>query len=436
MKACVLTWGCQLNQHRSEELEGVLVGDGYTIVTDPAHADVVILNTCMVRQRAEEKAQGRLGELSGRRSNGRPLIGVGGCMAQGRAESLAETCPQADFVFGTRNLAEVPLLVRRAAQGERAISVPAPGRDGTRLPVRRQSSFQAFVAVSEGCSQRCAYCVVPVARGPLRSRPPQEVEQDLSELADRGYQEVTLLGQNVDAYGSDNPGQESFAQLLRRAARAGIPRVRFTSSHPAYITPEVLETMGAEPAVCEHLHLAVQSGSDAVLAAMGRGYSRERLERIVDLARRTVPGINLTTDIIVGFPRETESDFRSTLALLQEVKFGTVFAACYSPRPHTKAAQWPDSLSDEEKRERLEEVLEVARSSALELHSRRVGFREEVLVEGQLAAKGLCHGKTRDFRTVLFPGEPERLRGSMATVRINEAFPGGMRGDVESGEEE
>ncbi len=432
MKACVLTWGCQLNQHRSEELEGVLAGEGYTIVADPAHADVVILNTCLVRDRAEQKAQGRLAQLAGLRNNGRPLIGVGGCMAQGRAGSLPRTFPQADFVFGTRNLAEVPALVQRAAGGERAVSIPAPGRDGRRLPLRRRSGFQAYVAVSEGCSLRCAYCVVPFVRGPLRSRPPEEIQRELADLAEHGYREVTLLGQNVDAYGSDRPGRENFAQLLQCAARAGIPRVRFTSSHPAYITRDVLETMAAEPAICEHLHLAVQSGSDAVLKAMGRGYSRDRLEELVELARRTVPGINLTTDVIVGFPGESESDFRSTLSLLKEVQFGTVFAACYSPRPHTEAAEWPDTVPEEAKRDRLARVLSVSRRSALELHERRVGRLEEVLVEGRLAEKNLCYGKTRDFRTVFFPGDVESLLGRMVSVHISEAFPGGMRGSIQS----
>ncbi|MFO8034431.1 MAG: tRNA (N6-isopentenyl adenosine(37)-C2)-methylthiotransferase MiaB [Candidatus Bipolaricaulota bacterium] len=434
MKACVLTWGCQLNQHRSEELEGVLAREGYTIVAKPDQADVVILNTCMVRGRAEEKAQGRLAQLAGQRRNGRPLIGVGGCMMQGRAEAPFAACPQAEFVFGTKNLEEVPVLVAQAARGERAVSIPAPGRDSQPLPVRRRNPFQAYVAVSEGCSLHCSYCVVPFVRGPLRSRPSEDIYRELADLAAQSYQEVTLLGQNVDAYGTDKAGQASFSQLLRGAARTGIPRVRFTSSHPAYITGEVLQAMAEEPAVCEHLHLAVQSGSDSVLQAMSRGYSRASLEEILGLARRTVPGLNLTTDVIVGFPGESENDFRDTLSLLEEAQFGTVYAASYSPRPHTPAAQCTDSVPADVKRQRLERVLSVARRTALELHRSRVGRQVEVLVEGYLPEKGMCRGKTQDFRTVLFPGDPHSLLGELVTVRITEGYAGGMRGQLDKGE--
>ncbi len=435
MKACVLTWGCQLNQHRSEELEGVLVQEGYAIVDSPREADVVILNTCMVRARAEQKAQGRLAQLAGMRSNGRPILGVGGCMPQGHAENPWESCPQADFVFGTRNLSDVPQLVRRAVSGERPVSVPSPGRDGLTLPVRRRSHFQAYVAISEGCSLECAYCVVPFVRGPLRSRPVRRVLEELHRLAEQGYREVTILGQNVDAYGRDDrSGHPTFAELLRRAAKVGIPRVRFTSSHPAFIDSDVLQAMRDEPAICEHLHLAVQSGSDSVLKAMGRGHSRAQLEEILALAVRTVPGVNLTTDVIVGFPGESEADFCATLSLLEEVKFGTVYAACYSPRPHTRAAAWPDSVPGETKRQRLERVLDLSRRIALDMHKQRVGQLVEVLVEGYLPQKDLCYGKTRDFRTVLFPGDPDSLRGQLVPVRITEGLTGGMRGLLEQGE--
>lgn len=354
-------------------------------------------------------------------------------MAQGYADNPLVAFPQADFVFGTRNLAQVPALIDQAQTGKCAVSIPPPGRDGQRLPVHRRSPFQAYVAVSEGCSLRCSYCVVPHVRGSLRSRSPQEIAEDLCRLAQGGCQEVTLLGQNVDAYGSDMLGSVDFADLLRLAADTGIPRVRFTSSHPGFITPSVLRVMAEEPAVCEHLHLAVQSGSDAVLKRMRRGHTRAQLEQLIELARAAVPGINLTTDVIVGFPGETESDFRRTLSLLKEARFGTVYAARYSPRPHTPAADWADSVPEEVKKERLQRVLGIARATALELHTNQIGQKVEVLVEGTFPDKGLCYGKTRAFRTVLFPGDADALRGKLVNVFVSEGFAGGMRGHLEQG---
>lgn len=430
MKVSVLTWGCQLNQHRSEEIEGVLAREGYSFVDQPEDADVVVFNTCMVRGKAEEKVAGRLAQLAGVRRHGRPLLGVGGCMAQGRGTEVFKTCPAADFVFGTGNLAELPSLINRALAGERPVSLPNPGRNGEPLPMRRRSPTQAYVAVSDGCSHACAYCVVPFVRGPLRSRPLLDINEELLSLAQKGYKEVTLLGQNVDAYGVDRSGTSRFPELLRRAAQAGIPRVRFTSSHPAYISSAVLEVMADESAICEHLHLAVQSGSDAVLRAMGRGHTRAQLDETLRMARRHIPGINLTTDVIVGFPGETEADFEETMELLEEGKFGTVYAAVYSPRPHTRAAQQHDDVPRSVKRQRLEDVLCLARRTGLACHERYVGQSQEVLVEGYLPSKDLYYGKTRDFRTVLFPGKPAMM-GAFVAVHVTEARSGGMRGFVE-----
>lgn len=430
MKACVLTWGCQLNQHRSEEIEGVLAREGYTLVEDPEGADVVVFNTCMVRGRAEEKVAGRMAQLAGVRRNGRPLLGLGGCMAQGRGAKVLELCPAADFVFGTGNLAELPSLITQSLAGKRPVCVPAPGRNGEALPIRRRSAHQAYVAVSDGCSHSCAYCVVPFVRGPLRSRPLSDVREELLALTEQGYKEVTLLGQNVDAYGIDLSGTSRFPELLRCAAKVGIPRVRFTSSHPAYISDAVLETMGEEPTICEHLHLAIQSGSDAVLRAMGRGHTRAQLDEILTMARRRIPQINLTTDVIVGFPGETDADFEETLNLLKQGAFGTVYAAAYSPRPHTRAAQRSDDVPEATKRARLERVLALARRTALDRHAQYVGRSVEVLVAGYLPGKELYHGKTRDFHTVLFPGKPAMM-GAFLTVHVTEARTGGMRGFAE-----
>ena len=427
MKACVLTWGCQLNVHRSEEIEGVLERAGYLLVDRPEEADVVILNTCMVRQRAEDKVIGRVGELSRLKGRG-TLIGVGGCMAQGRKEELFRLAPAVDFAFGTADIARLPELIQRAQAGERPAHFPEPlGLE--ELPVRRRSPFQAYVTVAEGCSHSCSYCIVPFVRGPLRSRPLAEVLAELKELAAAGYQEVTLLGQNVDAYGRDLRDGTDFAALLRAVAGIPIPRVRFTSSHPAYMTEDTIAAIAEGANICEHVHLAVQSGSDRILRAMRRGYTRERFLRIVERLRRAVPGVNVTTDVIVGFPGETEADFEATLSLIREVGFGTVYVAAYSPRPYTRAAVLPDSIPREEKARRLAEVLSLTRRIAHQLHRSRIGEEVEVLVEGYLPEKGLYHGKTRDFRTVLFPGE-EGLVGKLIAVRVEGATPGAMLGQV------
>lgn len=428
MRVCVLTWGCQLNHHKSEEIAGVLAAAGYALVDRPEEADVVLLNTCMVRQKSEDKAVSRVQELR-RLKRERPLlIGVGGCMAQGRGEKILEICKGADFAFGTVGLRFLPELIERARRGERLAHLPEPG-ELERLPVRRTRPFQAYVTLAEGCSHACAYCVIPRVRGPLRSRPMPEVLAELWELAERGYKEVTLLGQNVDAYGQDLRDGTSFARLLRAVGKIPIPRVRFTSSHPAYMTEEVIAAIAEEANICEHVHLAVQSGSDRILKAMRRGYTREGFLRLVERIKRAVPGVNLTTDVIVGFPGEEEEDFAATLSLIEEVRFGTVYVAAYSPRPNTPAEPLGDPVPPAEKARRLQEVLNLTRRIALELHRERLGSTVEILVEEHLPEKGLVLGKTRDFRTVLAPGGPE-LVGQFVEVEVQGATPAALLGAV------
>lgn len=428
MKVCVLTWGCQLNEHKSEEIAGVLAQAGHALVDDPADADVILLNTCMVRQRSEDKVVGRVGELQRLRRTRPRVVGVGGCMAQGRGGETLRICPGADFAFGTAGIADLPALIARACAGERFACLPSPN-GLERLPARRRSPFQAYVTVAEGCSHSCAYCVVPQVRGPLRSRPLPEVLAELADLARSGYREVTLLGQNVDAYGLDLKDGTSFAQLLRAASDVPIPRVRFTTSHPAYMTDAVIAAIAHGGTVCEHVHLAVQSGSDRILAAMGRGYTRACFLSLVNRLREGVPGVNVTTDVIVGFPGETEQDFQATLSLIEEAGFGTVYAAAYSPRPGTRAAELPDSVPGAEKARRLAAVLALSRRVALSLHQSRIGTTVEALVEALLPDKERLVGKTRDFRTVLFPGDPAMI-GRFVTVEIEGATAGSLSGRV------
>ncbi len=350
-------------------------------------------------------------------------------MAQGRGEGILDLLPGADFAFGTSHLLELPSLIARARAGERLASLPNP--NGLEpLPCVRRSPFQAYVTIAEGCSHVCAYCVVPQVRGPLRSRPMAEVLAELRDLAQAGYQEATLLGQNVDAYGRDLGDGTSFARLLRAAREVPIPRIRFTTSHPAYMTDEVIAALASGGNLCPHVHLAVQSGSDRVLAAMNRGYTREGFLALVRRLREAIPGVNVTTDVIVGFPGETEEDFAFTLSLIDEAQFGTVYAAMYSPRPGTRAARMPDDVPPEEKARRLERVLAATRRIALQLHQARLGTAAEVLVEAFLREKGRLVGKTRDFRTVLFPGDPAMI-GRTAMVKIEKATAGALHGRLE-----
>lgn len=428
MKVCILTWGCQLNEHRSEEMAGVLERAGHVIVDRPEEAELAILNTCMVRGRAEEKAVGRAGELERLRRKRSLLIGVGGCMAQGRKEEVFRIFPGANFYFGTSGISELPGLIDRARAGERPALFPDP-QGYEHLPIRRKSDFRAYVTIAEGCSNFCAYCIVPFVRGPLRSRPLSWVLDELWALANAGYREVTLLGQNVDAYGHDLRDGTDFARLLRAAAAIPIPRIRFTSSHPAYMTDAAISAIAEGKNICEHVHLAVQSGSDRILSAMGRGYDREGFLALARRIRDRVPGVNLTTDVIVGFPGEGEEDFRATLSLIEEVRFGTVYVAAYSPRPYTRAGRLPDSVTPQEKQQRLSGVLALSRRISQELNRERIGKRLEVLVEGYLPAKGMLHGKTRDHRTVLFPGDVGMI-GKMVEVEVEEATSGAMVGAV------
>lgn len=428
MRVHILTWGCQLNHHKTEEMAGVLRTAGYTVVDKPEEADVILLNTCMVRQKSEDKVVGRVAELARLKRTRPVLIGIGGCMPQGRGKEIFSLCPGADFAFGTSGLRFLPELIERARCGERVLYLPEPV-EIERLPISRKSAVQAFVTIAEGCSHSCAYCVIPKVRGPLRSRPKKEIIAELWEPAEKGYREVTLLGHNVDAYGLDLRDGSSFAGLLRAVGKIPIARVRFTSSHPAYMTEEVIAAIAEEKNICEHVHLAVQSGSDKILQAMRRGYTREKFLTVVERLRQAVPGVNITTDVIVGFPGEEDEDFAATLSLIEEARFGTVYVAAYSPRPGTPAEPLGDPISSAEKARRLQEVLELARKIALEIHRARIGSTAEVLVEEYLPEKGMVMGKTREFRTVLARGGPELL-GKLVEVEISMGTPAALLGGI------
>jgi len=413
-----------MNLHQSEGIRGVFRRAGYTLVDSIAEADVVLFNGCMVRQKAEEKVYGRIGAVVEEKRRRRLILGVGGCLGQIHGDLLLKRFSAVDFVFGSNGHVALPSLVESVLAGERPV-VMGDGCGIDEGPFVRFSRVSAMVTISEGCSNFCSYCIVPFARGPLRSREPDRIVREVEEAFSSGYREVLLLGQNVDSYGRDRPEYGDFASLLDRVAATGIERIRFTSSHPADMTDRVLEAIASHRNVCRHLHLACQSGSDRILEAMRRGYTRERFVSIVRAAREIVPGINVTTDIIVGFPGETEEDFARTIDLLEECRFGSVFVAMYSPRPLTESGRLPDDVPSEVKRERLGRVLDLQRRIALEENERFIGREVEVLIEGE-ARGGAVYGRADDHRTVVAAGD--LAVGDLATVRIEAASPPSLFG--------
>lgn len=432
----IFTWGCQMNEHKSEGMAGVLTQAGYRPADDLAHADIVLFNTCMVREKPVAKLYSEAGKIAMlKEAKPHLLLGVGGCVAQALKEKLFKRSPGVDFVFGSSNISELPRLVERA-RGERALGRPGwvmavdkiPDRL-EELPYLHSSRFQARVTITEGCSNFCSFCVVPYTTGLLRSRLPGDIISEVAALAEQNHKEVQLLGQNVDSYGKDLKDPEiTFANLLRALTQIPIPRIRFTSSHPQDITDDVIAVMGEENNICEHLHMAVQSGSDSVLEAMRRGYTKERFLQLVRDLQANVPGVNITTDIIVGFPTETEADFQETVDLVRRARFGGAFIFKYSPRPATVAFyKYRDIVPPEEKQRRLEILLNLQKQITAEENRRRVGQTVEVLVEGPARHAGLFMGKTRDHKTVVFSA-PEDLTGELVAIKVTEASVAGLMG--------
>jgi tRNA-2-methylthio-N6-dimethylallyladenosine synthase len=387
----VRTFGCQMNEHDSQRAAGLLEAVGYRPAADPDTADLVLLNTCAVRENADERLYGTLGHLKAikdeRRSGGGDLtIVVGGCLAQKDGATLAARAPWVDVVYGTHNLGNLPMLLERADADHLPVVELLETLEvfPSALPARRGVRHHAWVAISVGCDNSCSFCIVPALRGPERSRPVAEVLAEVRGLVDDDVVEVTLLGQNVNSYGRDLGGRALFASLLEALGEVeGLERVRFTSPHPHDFTLDVLEVMAATANVMPHLHLPLQSGSDAVLRAMRRSYRRERYLELVARTREMMPHAALTTDIIVGFPGETEEDFLATLAVVDEVRFDQAFTFQYSPRPGTDAALMVDRFVDpDDVAHRYRRLEERVRAHSLAAHRRLVGTSQELLVEG------------------------------------------------------
>ncbi len=431
-----------MNEHDSERLAGLLVAEGLTPAAAMEEADVVVLNTCCIRENADQRLYGTLGRLK-ELVDAKPglQIAVGGCLAQKDRERIQEKVGWVDVVFGTHNLASAPGLLRRArAEGPLMEILDMPVHEAATDPLlgsgaARELPYAAWVTIQTGCDNSCAFCIVPSVRGPEVSRPLEDIVAEVELLARRGVTEVTLLGQNVNSYGRDiTKRRPLFARLLGAVGGVeGIGRVRFTSPHPKDLRPETIEAMAQTPAVCEQLHLPLQSGSDQVLRAMRRGYTAERyLERLA-AARAAVDDLAVTTDVIVGFPGETEADFEDTLAVCAEAGYDSAFTFIFSPRAGTRAAAMESEfIPADVVAERFDRLKTVIDRSALARHRARVGRTEEVLVEGvSRRDESMLSGRTRQGKLVHFPaagpaGAP--AAGSLGRVRVTTGHPHHLRG--------
>ncbi len=433
----VKTWGCQMNERDSEIMAGVLEEAGYRAVAKEADADLIIYNTCLIRENAEMKVFGNLGQLKAlKRKNKKMRIALCGCMAQKDhiVAKLKKSYPHVDIVFGTHNIHELPdLLLQSYKEKRRQIHVMEDGiKTYQNLPSHRLYDFKAFVNIMFGCNNFCSYCVVPYTRGREQSRSSQEILQEIRQLAAAGYKEVTLLGQNVNSYGNDLESEQSFADLLKAIAKVeGIRRIRFMTSHPKDISRELIDTMASHDNICNQLHLPVQAGSDAVLKKMNRKYTSGDYLAMLRYAKEKIPNLTLSTDLIVGFPGETEEDFEKTLTLVQEAEYDFAFSFLYSPREGTPAAKAEDQVADADKHARFDRLQEVLQPIFLKKNEAMVGSVQEVLVEGvSKNDKNVLNGRTEGNKLVHFPGS-QALIGKLVHVRVTEAKTFTLFGEME-----
>lgn len=425
------TFGCQMNKSDSEHMLGLLDEIGYKQIDDSKQADLLILNTCAIREGAEDKVFSYLGFWNKHKRPG-TLIAVGGCVAQDMGESLLKRCSYVDIVFGTHNLHKLPDIVLRAEKGERiAEIIQELPEDLPETPVIRQNDFSAWVSVIYGCDYNCTYCIVPFVRGREKSRTPEVILQEVKELANAGYKEVTLLGQNVTAYGHDLNPAKHLGHLIEMIGELdAIKRIRFLTGHPRDLNPEIIEAVANVPTACEYFHLPIQAGDDRTLRRMARGYSVDFYKKVVSQVRDRIPDASISSDLIVGFPGETEQEFLNTVNLVEEMCFDAVNTAAYSPRPHTPAANWPDQVPEEVKNERLRFLNTVVSEVSHRRNKRYLNSVCEVLVEGRSQRNPeRVSGRTRTNKIVNFIANDD-LIGELVNVRIEAANPWAMRGTL------
>lgn len=442
-KLLIKTWGCQMNEYDSSKMADLLnAANGYELTEIPEEADVLLLNTCSIREKAQEKVFHQLGRWKTLKDK-KPgvVIGVGGCVATQEGDSIRDRAPYVDVIFGPQTLHRLPEMIKQSQTSDAPvmdISFPEIEKFD-RLPEPRAEGPTAFVSIMEGCSKYCTYCVVPYTRGEEVSRPMDDVLFEIAQLAEQGVREVNLLGQNVNAYrgATHDGGICSFAELLRLVATIdGIDRIRFTTSHPLEFTDDIIAVYEDTPELVSFLHLPVQSGSDRILTMMKRPHTAIEYKSIIRKLRKARPDIQISSDFIVGFPGETDKDFQDTMKLIRDVDFDMSFSFIFSPRPGTPAADYPCDLSEEVKKERLYELQQQINSQAMRYSHLMLGTEQRILVEGP-SKKDLMElrGRTENNRVVNFEGSPD-LIGQFVDVKIVDVFPNSLRGELLRTEQE
>lgn len=432
----ILTYGCQMNVRDSETISALLEAIGCSETSSPAEADIVIFNTCSVRHSAENRVYGKLGEINKlKKVNPNLLIAVGGCMAQLSSNQPRLKKHGVDIVFGTHNIHELPLLIDEAQSlDSRVYQVwEKEGDIIENLPSIKKPGLLAYVNIMYGCNNFCSYCIVPYTRGGERSRQPEDILAEINKLGEQGYKEITLLGQNVNSYGQGLENAVDFSDLLVAAASIeSICRIRFMTSHPKDISDKLIETIASNKKLCEHIHMPLQAGSNDVLKSMNRGYSREHYLDLIRKIRATIPDVSITSDLIVGFPGESEQDFQQTLEMIEQIKFDGAFTFMYSVRTGTRAATLENQVILAEKKERLIRLNELQYSIAAAINKSLIGSEQEVLVEGLSKTNSdMLTGRTRNNRILIFSG-PKDLIGSFKNVRITRSTTFSLFGEIKN----
>ncbi|AFY84320.1 tRNA (N6-isopentenyl adenosine(37)-C2)-methylthiotransferase MiaB [Oscillatoria acuminata] len=436
----ITTFGCQMNKADSERMAGILENMGFQFSEDPNQADLILYNTCSIRDNAEHKVYSYLGRQAKRKLQQPNLtLIVAGCVAQQEGEALLRRVPELDMVMGPQHANRLEDLLEQVFAGNQVVATEALHIMEDITKPRRESQVTAWVNVIYGCNERCTYCIVPSVRGIEQSRTPEAIRAEMEELGRQGYKEVTLLGQNIDAYGRDLPGTTPEGRNLHTLTDLlyfvhdvpGIERIRFATSHPRYFTERLIRACQELPKVCEHFHIPFQSGDNDILKAMARGYTQEKYRRIIDMIRHYMPDASISADAIVGFPGETEEQFENTLKLLEEISFDMLNTAAYSPRPGTPAAVWENQLSEEVKSDRLQRLNHLVSIKAAERSQRYLGRIEEVLVEEQNTKDPTqVMGRTRGNRLTFFTGDINQLKGQLVQVKITESRAFSLSGEA------
>jgi tRNA-2-methylthio-N6-dimethylallyladenosine synthase len=436
----IITFGCQMNKADSERMAGILEDMGFEWSEDPNQADLILYNTCTIRDNAEQKVYSYLGRQAKRKQEEPDLtLIVAGCVAQQEGAALLRRVPELDLVMGPQHANRLKDLLESVFAGNQVVATEEVHIFEDITQPRRDSQVTAWVNIIYGCNERCTYCVVPNVRGVEQSRTPEAVRSEIEKLARQGYKEITLLGQNIDAYGRDLPGStpegrhlHTLTDLLHYVHDVpGIERIRFATSHPRYFTERLIKACADLPKVCEHFHIPFQSGDNELLKAMSRGYTHEKYRRIIDTIRGYMPDASISADAIVGFPGETETQFENTLKLVEDIGFDLVNTAAYSPRPGTPAALWDNQLSEEVKSDRLQRLNHLVNIKAAERSQRYFGRIEEVLVEAQNTKDtNQVMGRTGGNRLTFFTGDINELKGQIVKVKITEVRAFSLTGEV------